>query len=295
MAVDSEVFSLLSTARELFVVELAAITVTIGVLIRARTRRRALEESARGARFRERHRIARELHDGAGHRMLAIVLHARQLSAQATAAQTGSAPSAARIIEELAVEAQREVREALGCLPRPDGPQGPHGPGGRDGRSGQVGRAGFGRRPGGGARLSDEVIALGADLPAVGLSVHLSGVEAESELSPEARHAALRIVQEGVTNALKHGEGPVDVRIHFGERLELSIHNRARRGAGRSAHGGPADTVPPLPGTGQGLLNMRRRAAEIGGFVEYQELPGGGVRIAADLPGRDLRPTPTAA
>jgi signal transduction histidine kinase len=266
MAVYSGVFSLLSMARELFLIELVAITVATSVLFRARARRLALEESAEGEKIRERHRIARELHDGAGHRMLAIVMHARQLSAQAT-----GAPSTAQIIEELAVQAQREVREALGCLPRPD-------------------------RAAAGPLLSDQVIALGADLPEVDLSVQFGNVEGEVNLDAGSRHAALRIIQEGVSNAIKHGEGPIDVRIRFGEQLELSIANGAHSVAGSAAHAGLAGTPPPplLPSTGQGLSNMRQRAAELGGVLDYQDLPGGGVRISASLPGRPRRPAPTS-
>ncbi|MFD4583805.1 sensor histidine kinase [Streptomyces sp. NPDC058434] len=264
MAVDNGVFSLLSLVREFFLFELAAIAVAATVLIRSRVRRRALEESARGEKFRERHRIARELHDGAGHRMLAIIMHARRLSAEATAE-----PWTAQIIEELAVQAQREVREALGCLPHPD------------------------RFRAGAPLLSDQVIALGSDLPGVELSVHFGSLENEAGLDPAARHAALRIIQEAVSNAIKHGEGPIDVRVRFGERLELSVAN-----GGRSASRGAHPTGTPLmrlPGTGQGLSNMRLRATELGGVLDYQELPGGGVRIAARLPGPGRRPVRTPA
>ncbi|MER7816495.1 histidine kinase [Streptomyces sp. NPDC096153] len=264
MAVDSGVFSLLSLVRELFLIELAAISVAASVLIRSRVRRRALEESVKGEKFRERHRIARELHDGAGHRLLAITMHARRLSVEATAE-----PSTAQIIEELAVQAQRDMREALGCLPHPD------------------------RVRAGDLLLSDQVIALGSDLPDVELSVHFGNIENEAGLDPATRHAALRIIQEAVSNAIKHGEGPIEVRVRFGEQLELSIAN-----GGRSASRGAHPTGTPLlrlPSTGQGLPNMRMRATELGGVLDYHELPGGGVRIAACLPGRGRRRVRTPA
>ncbi|WP_328770057.1 sensor histidine kinase [Streptomyces sp. NBC_00286] len=199
--------------------------------------------------------------------MLAIVMHARQLSAQSV-----HAPKAAHAIEELAVEAQREIRAALGRLPRSE-------------------------QASDDAPLSDRVTALGVDLPEVDLTLHFSGVEAEENLHASTRHAALRIIQEGVSNAIKHGEGPIDVRVEFGEQLHVSIVNGPAPGNGAVARsrlrGG---TVAPLvPGSGQGLLHMRRRAAELGGSFCYQELPGGGVRIMATLPSRPGRPVEATA
>ncbi|MFH9064888.1 sensor histidine kinase [Streptomyces coeruleorubidus] len=241
-------------------------TIAVGIFFHARLKYRALEESARSEKFRERARIASELHDGAGHRMLAIVMHARQLSAQ-----SAHVPMAAHVIEELAVEAQREIRAALGHLPRS--------------RSASYD-----------APLSDRVTALGVDLPEVGLTVHFSGVEAEEDLHASTRHAGLRIIQEGVSNAIKHGEGPIDVRVEFGEQLQVSIVNGPAPGVGavaRSRLRGGA--VPLVPGSGQGLLHMRRRVAELGGSFRYEELPGGGVRIMATMPSRPGRPAEATA
>ncbi|MET9294784.1 histidine kinase [Streptomyces sp. NPDC003077] len=267
MAVESNsgVLPLLSLAREFFLIELVAIAVAAGVVVRAQRRRRALEELARHEKFRERHRIARELHDGAGHHMLAIVMHARRLSAE-----TAGGRSTAQIIEELAVQAQREVREALGRLPRSD-------------------RAAANAGP----LLSEQVVALGSTLPDVGLAVRFGNIEDEAGLHPDTRHAALRIFQESVSNAIKHGEGPIDVQVRFGDRLELKITN-----GGRPPVCAPRTTrtaLPRVPGTGQGLSNMRLRATELGGTLDYQELPGGGVRITAGLPGRGRRPVHTSA
>ncbi|WP_175409410.1 histidine kinase [Streptomyces sp. TRM64462] len=217
------------------------------VLVRAKSKCRALRESARNATFQERLRIASELHDGAGHRMLAIVLHARQLRAQDGGTH---APRTAHLIEELAVEAQREVREALGCLPVPgSAPADPP--------------------------LSERVVALGEGLPPdVDLTVRFGNAEAESGLGAAVRHAAYRIVQEALSNAVKHGSGPVDVRVDFGERLRVTVTNAARREEG---------ATPVFPGSGQGLAHMRRRAAELGGHVTYRPLPDGGVRLTAVL------------
>ncbi|WP_433546996.1 sensor histidine kinase [Streptomyces sp. CA-294286] len=212
-------------------------------------------------RLRERRRIAREIHDGAGHHMLAIVLHARHL-----AAQTPMSATAVRAIEELAVEAQRDVRKALGCLPRTEGRAAPA------------------------PLLSVQALDLAADLPGIDLTMNLDHMEAEAELPPSTRHAALRIVQESVGNAVKHGGGPIDVRVRFGELLEVSITDRGRPSLPGSVvpdHGTPFGSPVVLPSSGLGLPGMRRRAAELGGTLDYRELPGGGgVRVTAILPGR---------
>ncbi|MGW1955717.1 sensor histidine kinase [Streptomyces sp. NPDC001920] len=228
-------------------------------------RGRQLKEFARQERIRERIRIASELHDGAGHRMLGIVMHARQLSADA--------PKTAHAIEDLALEVQREIREAVGWLPRSGG------------------------APAKDASLSDHVIALGIDLPQVDLAVHFVNVEAEANLHASTRLAALRIIQEGVTNAIKHGEGPIEVRVEFGEQLDVSIVNgpAARSDDGVRSLGRGPSTAPLVPGAGQGLFHMRRRAAELGGSLDYEELPGGGVRITTALPSRPGRPLPATA
>ncbi|WP_234439898.1 sensor histidine kinase [Streptomyces bicolor] len=242
-----------------------AFSVALGILIRARTRSRHLKELARQERIRERVRIASELHDGAGHRMLGIVMHARQLSTDA--------PKAAHAIEDLALEVQREIREAVGWLPR------------------------SGRAPTEQASLSDQVIALGIDLPQVDLAVHFDNVEAEGNLHASTRLAALRIIQEGVTNAIKHGEGPIEVRVEFGEQLDVSIVSTpvSRGDDGVRCRGRGQTAVPLIPGTGQGLFHMRRRAAELGGSFDYEELPGGGVRITTVLPSRPGRPVRATA
>ncbi|MFI5807300.1 sensor histidine kinase [Streptomyces sp. NPDC051561] len=243
-------------ARELFLLEVLSLATTLGVFLYGEAKRRALTAAVESEKFRERRRIARELHDGAGHRMLAIVLRARQLAAHSPSTPQ---PLAAQAIEELAVQAQRDVREAIGCLPRVT--------------SGSPGRAvpapGATRSP----TLSELVTGLGLDLPAGNLSVGFDDMGREHHFSGDSRHAAFRIIQEAVSNGLKHSEGPIDVRVRFGERLEISVTS-----------GGARRSVPVLPGSGQGLLNMHRRAAELGGTLAYRELPGGRVRVIAVLP-----------
>ncbi|MFE7131012.1 sensor histidine kinase [Streptomyces sp. NPDC057638] len=241
--------------RGLFLFELLSAVAVLWMFWYGKAKLRIHEESVTREKFRERRRIARELHDGAGHRMLAIVMHARRLGAE-----NSEAAAAAETIEELAVQAGRDVRGALGCLPRQDRPGQVDGP------------------------LTDRVVALGVDLPEVGLRARFTNVGAEVNVHARVRHEALRLIQEGVTNAIKHGDGPIDVGVTFGDRLEVTITNgpRAERGAPTFQKAGRLGRS--LPGGGQGIPNMRRRAYELGGDLDFRRLPGGGVRIAAVLP-----------
>jgi signal transduction histidine kinase len=87
--------------------------------------------------------------------------------------------------------------------------------------------------------------------------------------------AAYRIVQEALTNVLKHA-GPASVRVcvrHCGGVLEVEVCDDGR---------GEADGTRP-PGAGHGHVGMRERAALYGGAVEAGELPDGGYRVRARL------------
>lgn len=237
------------------------------VLLRCRSRCRELSRMVRRERSRERGRIARELHDVAGHRLLAIVLHARKLLSEVPDAR-----STAELVEELAVLTQRDIRTVLGVLRATD----------RDAAF-EVAPLGTSDTAAGNQPLSTSVVALGIGLPDVDLTVRLSEVEREHGLRPSARHAALRVVQEGITNAIKHGSGPISVHVDFGVELDVSVIN--------GPVGGSLRTAPPRPrtgeddrGPGRGLRGLRDRVAELGGTVEYGALDSGGFRVRARVP-----------
>lgn len=86
--------------------------------------------------------------------------------------------------------------------------------------------------------------------------------------------SAYRIVQESLSNAMRHAPGSaVALEIHSaGEEVRLRVAN----GPG-SSPGGPA-------GAGQGLVGMRERAALLGGSIEAGPAPGGGYQVTATLP-----------
>jgi signal transduction histidine kinase len=110
---------------------------------------------------------------------------------------------------------------------------------------------------------------------ATGLRLSSSPLPADLSLSPEAERLAYRVVQEGLTNAMKHAPGS-EVRLRISATAaELEIDLRNSGGEGRSQL---ADT-----GSGLGLKGLRERLETLGGRLEA-EPEGGGWRLHADIP-----------
>jgi len=209
---------------------------------RAAEARRAVDE--------ERARIARELHDLVAHRV-------SMMTVQAGAAQTVAVRDPERAIRAMkAVEdegrgALEELREILGVL-RADASQ-----------QGLAPIHGLAEIPG-----------LVAEMREAGMDVVLSNDGVPDRLPTGVDLAAYRIVQEALTNVLKHaGPDPkAEVRVSNGNQmLEIEVTDR---GAGAST----------LPGAGQGLVGMRERAALLDGTFEAGPRPGGGFRVMARIP-----------
>ncbi len=205
---------------------------------------------ARRAVDEERSRIARELHDLVAHRVSMITV-------QAGAAQTVAASDPQRAVRAMEAvekegrEALRELRQVLGVL-RSD-----------DKREGLVPMH----------RLSD-VPGLVEEMRGAGMDVSLSKNGAPGDLPAKVDLASYRIVQEALTNVLKHaGRDPeAEVRLSVDDQM-LTIEV-TDRGQGATT----------LPGSGQGLVGMRERAALLGGTFEAGPRLGGGFRIMARLP-----------
>ena len=94
-------------------------------------------------------------------------------------------------------------------------------------------------------------------------------------LSPGAELAVYRVVQEALTNAVKHAGGATtEVRLEWREdALEVSVADRGDGGAS-----------PQLPGAGHGLMGMRERMRVFGGDVQTGPRADGGFEVAARLP-----------
>jgi signal transduction histidine kinase len=222
---------------------------------------REREERARAAVAAERARIARDLHDVVAHSVSVMVV-------QAAAAEDVLArdPERARppleAIQETGSQALLEMRRLLGILRATDG------------------ALDRGRQPG----LAD-LDALAADFRQAGLPVELAVEGDRSALSAGVDLAAYRIVEEALTNALKHSGGAstrVSVR-RLDRAVELEVTDD---GPGPSAGSG-------TNGGGHGLVGMRERAALYGGTLEAGGRDGGGFAVRARLP-LDAR-TPGAA
>ena len=101
-------------------------------------------------------------------------------------------------------------------------------------------------------------------------------------LPPGVDLTAYRIVQEALTNTLKHA-GPVgaDVVVRYSDRsVELMIRDEGGNGAG----GSNVSTVADGSGTGQGLIGMRERVALYGGAFNAGRADGDGYRVDVSLP-----------
>jgi signal transduction histidine kinase len=229
----------------------------VGVLVRARrqadwmaARSAARQRQAEQAAAAERARIARELHDIIAHHLSVVVLHA------AGAQAVGRAdPATLEEIEHSGRQALTETRRLFGVLREP---------GEETGRAPQPGIS--------------ELPALAGRLRAAGLEISLSIDGDHTALPPAVNLSAYRIVQEALTNVLKHA-GPA--------RAEVTVDCTDIAVTIEVTDDGPGNPAPPAPGGGQGLAGMRERVAVFGGNLRAAPRPGGGFTVCAWLPVRE--------
>jgi signal transduction histidine kinase len=212
------------------------------------------ELRARWAVAEERGRIARELHDVVAHSVSVMVVQAGA-ARRSVAGNPGQATAALTQIEATGRQALAEMRRLLGLL--------------RDGTDGAAALA-----PQPSLAHLDALLAAARE---AGLPVELA-VEGEPRQLPAGIDlSAYRIVQEALTNSLKHaGPARAVVRIRYGSRaLEVQVWDDGR---GTVSRNGRAE------GDGHGLIGMRERVALFGGSLEVGSQPGGGFLVAARLP-----------
>jgi signal transduction histidine kinase len=223
-----------------------------GLQERAERLEREQELLAREAVGEERLRIARELHDVVAHNVSLMVVQSQALAATSGA---GSQPGLGRIAS-LGREALSEMHHMLGLLRLQEGgaaerePQ----PGVRDVR-----------------RLVERA-------RQAGLKATLAMDGEPRELSPGVELSAYRIVQEALTNVVRHANAEhVAVRLRFApEALHVTV---------RDDGNGPATTSTNGSAGGHGLLGMRERVALFGGVLEAGPGEDGhGYRVHASLP-----------
>jgi signal transduction histidine kinase len=222
----------------------------VEVEARAERLEREREERARRAVAVERARIARELHDVISHNVSVMVVQAAAGS-DVFASQPERARQALASIESIGREALVELRRLLGVV-SPD----------EDGDA-----PGFAPQPGL-ARLPELVEQVGAG----GLRVKLTVMGQPRDLPAGVDLSAFRIVQEALTNTLKHaGASRADVSLRYTDAsLEVEILDDG------VANGGA--------GGGRGIVGMRERAALLGGELSAGPRPAGGFAVRARMP-----------
>src|SRR3954462_1375665 len=230
------------------------VPVLTGKILFNRRRRIALdrESAARAAVATERTRIARELHDVVAHAMSVMIV-------QAGAARTVidrdpvAAQEAIARVEETGRTGLAEMRRLIGVLTDAGEPPS------------------TAPMPG----LSELDLLL-ETVRAAGLPVEVVRTGMPRTLPPGADLAAYRVIQESLTNALKHA-GPAHARVSMdfaADRLTIEV---ADDGIGPG----------PGPGVGHGLIGMRERVALFDGTVTTGERPGGGFLVRAEIPVED--------
>jgi signal transduction histidine kinase len=262
----------------------------------ARLRRAAAEAAAATERAlaAERARIAAELHDVVTHNVSVMIVQAGA-ARKIMASSPADAEDALLAVESTGREAMTELRNLLGLLsPAADGRDEP-GPGAGVREAAATGPrtaaapaapvaaapAAAALRPQPGLGELDTLI---GRVSCAGLPVELQVSGAPRPLAPGADLAAYRVVQEGLTNVLRHAGGaPACERVCWDDQLEITVSDDGTPAdpAGRALDGGERDGVP---GPGRGLLGLRERLALYGGELAAGPRPQGGWRLRAVLP-----------
>ena len=206
----------------------------------------------------QRLRYAHELHDVVGHALVAINVRAAAAAHLARREQGASPVSALEEIASTSAEALGELRTALKGLRSDEG-------------------EGMPLRPAGaGLADLDDLI---AGVKGAGLTVELDLAAGIAAVPAAIGHAGYRIVQEGLTNVLRHSTAK-HARVRIGQDEGALVVEVLDRGQARAVTG----TDAGLAGGGHGLLGMRERAAALGGSCEAGRAPGGGWRVRARIP-----------
>ncbi|NUW42273.1 sensor histidine kinase [Nonomuraea rhodomycinica] len=237
---------------------------------RAELAERTREEEARARVDAERLRIAREVHDTVAH-AIAIINVQSGVTAHVLDKRPEAAREALGVIEHTSSRALREMRAILGVLRDDDGDDEGRGPYPGLGQIGEL--AGKARE--------------------AGLDVELEQSASAAPLPSAVGSAAYRILQESITNVIRHvGPTRVTVALNPGiETLEIRVTDEGRRTAPGHDVADPRPPVRHPSGAavpGRGIAGMRERCRLLGGELDAGPTPGGGFEVRARLP---LAPT----
>jgi signal transduction histidine kinase len=230
------------------VTALGVAAATVGSLVRARQQ----EEAQRVARAatEEQLRMARDLHDGVGHGLAVIAMQAG-VALHVLDRDPDAARRSLEAIRDTSTEALDALRAELSTLAGPGSGSGPRTP-----RRGLADLAGLAER-----------------VRATGLTVDVR--RSGPAVPPAVDEAAYAIVQEALTNVLRHaGARRVAVEIDAAEALRLTVTDDGR---------GPTPLTDE-PGEGMGLRGMRDRAEALGGRCSAGPGTDGGFAVAVELP-----------
>ncbi len=216
------------------------------------------DDEARRRIDEERLRIARELHDVVAHTMSTINVQA-SAAAMVLTERPDEAAKSLEAIRTASKNGLRELRAILNVLRQADDADP--------------------TTPAPGLAQLDPLIA-GVSQAGLPTALEVSGNPAS--LSEGVDLAAFRIIQESLTNAIRHaGPATATVRLRYlDNRLLIEVSDTGRGVPAAGAHNG--DAWHPV--AGHGLAGMRERAAVAGGTVTAGPGPGGGFRVTAELP-----------
>jgi signal transduction histidine kinase len=229
---------------------------------RAAADRHRREEAAARRASEERLEIARDLHDVVAHSISVINVQANT-ALYLMDRQPNRAREALTAVREVSGQALAELGTVLGAL--------------RDTNGFAGGEAPLAPVPGL-ARLDE----LAARARSAGFAVSVAAEGPVRQLPAGVDAAAYRIVQEALTNAVRHSAGrSASVRLRYGdEDLVIEVDDD---GAGASGSGEGKSGVSSH-GSGNGLTGMAERARALGGSLDAGPRPGGGFRVLAKLP-----------
>jgi signal transduction histidine kinase len=202
----------------------------------------------------ERLRIARELHDVVAFSFATISVQAG-VAVHVADQRPDLAADALRAIKTISREAAQELRAILGVLRRMDG---------EDAHTA-------------GDRMA-QLDALAATTTSAGLLTRVAVSGRVRPLPPALDRAAYRIVQEALTNALRHA-GPATASVSV-----VYEHDRVLLDVVDDGRGCKPTSDLPGPGFGHGIAGMRERTLAFGGELEAGPQPDGGFRVRATLP-----------
>jgi signal transduction histidine kinase len=210
--------------------------------------KRLMHSAQRAAVLAERNRLGREIHDGLAQAFTGILM---QLGAAEEQSEGSSLAPVLERIRDIAREGLAEARRSVLAL-RPD----------------EQPRAG-------GLELALRQLAERSTVDGrISTSFHGGG---DTGLPPEHEHALLRIAQEAVTNAVRHGQ-PGTIEIHLqstAEEVVLCVRDDGR---------GMQPALQLYARRGFGLTNMRERAEALGGYWSLESEPGKGTRVSVRIP-----------